>query len=76
MKKYKECLGCYSYSESQKHNCLHIEEMYKVCPCKKCLIKPVCNSVCPDYINANILTAKLIEQSKDQWTTQPFGIRK
>jgi hypothetical protein len=49
MIKYDQCKGCYSYKEYET-GCLLIKYLHKYCPCQSCLIKPVCNSICEEYI--------------------------
>jgi len=45
---YKECQGCNTY-EKLESGCNAISELYKYCPCQKCLIKIVCDTGCDIY---------------------------
>lgn len=45
-KHYKQCKGCLSLIQE---TCMQQYEIYKTCPCQKCLIKGICIKACDEY---------------------------
>ena len=43
---YEECKGCHTGSEK----CPPVHSLYKICPCKACIVKTSCTDYCNEYI--------------------------
>jgi hypothetical protein len=63
----ESCNGCYlttphslEYPDQDVY-CTFITKLYKICPCRKCLLKPVCNTPCPEY---DAIVDPLIKESE------------
>ena len=57
MSKSEDCLGCLSFNSNdvgiQTQFCSyeHMKFLIKNCPCRTCVVKPMCNDLCVEYKN-------------------------
>jgi hypothetical protein len=51
LKNYEGCDGCLSNNPKLNTKCCALGARYKDCPCKKCIIKGVCQARCEDLEN-------------------------
>jgi len=55
-----ECEGCRSYTQTYcSYGLIHNISNTNGCPCKTCLVKGVCVSICEEFINYKLLSREI-----------------